>query len=57
MNNQRYMVGYVVRVTKLLRSRTFNPVAVWVEKRVAEKRVSQRYPGNGVSLIEEDQNL
>lgn len=46
MNNQRYMVGYVVRVTKLLRSRTFNPVAVWVEKRVAEKRVSQRYPGN-----------
>lgn len=51
------MVGYVVGVNKLLRSRTFNPVVVWVEKRVAEKRVSRKGPGYGVSLIEEGQNL
>lgn len=51
------MVGYVVGVTKLLRSRTFNPVVVWVEKKVAEKRVSQRGPAYGASLIEKDQNL
>lgn len=51
------MVGYVVGVTKLLRSRTFNLVVVWVEKKVAEKRVSQRGAAYGVSLIEKDQDL